>query len=187
MPIGSSLLKEKHYTDNEQLMQDYNSFRKISQNSKNETLAPPYMNFKKEITEAAHLSMSTTMKIIQLRNIYQAHKNHIDESKKKKGENMAIFNCNELLELKSLYDQIKAQTIQANDNKKFIITLTSLGQKYEETSDSKEKEAIVKEIRDKLEFQSTIINIKLSLSDKVIQSKFSDYVVKQTELEEFLN
>ena len=45
----------------------------------------------------------------------------------------------------------------------------------------------MKEIRDKLEFQSTIINIKLSLSDKVIQSKFSDYVVKQTELEEFLN
>lgn len=75
----SSLLKHQQYTDSEQLMQDYNSFRKIGENSKSETLAPPYSNFNEEITEAAKLSMSTTLKIIQLRNIYQAHKNSIDQ------------------------------------------------------------------------------------------------------------
>jgi|TARA_B110000285_G_C14799131_1_gene456587 hypothetical protein len=53
-----------------------------------------------------------------------------------------------------------------------------LGQEFEETSDEKDKELIVKEMRDKLDFQSTIINIKLSLSEKVVQSKFSEYVVK---------
>ena len=53
-----------------------------------------------------------------------------------------------------------------------------MGQEFEETSDEKDKALIVKEMRDKLDFQSTIINIKLSLSEKVVQSKFSEYVVK---------